>query len=508
MKNRKTIALIFSVTCLTLCYYIVRVLFFEVERVRADTSEFIDLKAVHPQSIGSPPQLGTVYTKEATAARSDVDSEAWEVDTPDVEVAHSDADSGPLDTPETEEALPSSLAIHCDLRKRWSGELAQNCISSLSTVHFVVKSLAWGSAQQRGIQPAFALRCLSTIKTSVIDCRYYCKTRAKRAKLNERISRNAVKGKTEVFIHMDAPCRCVLHASRFAKAIHILEFMDTLDFTPAGFDQYIVATESTKRAVIRKLASNGMHVPVKVVPSHDSNLLGRGSEMRASLEQPVSNVLYMGSKPLPEMVSSVRNLLTRKHEGIAFLMSGDESLGPITPSGLNSEYMKERATVEEMWPHSVAYSDSFAVQTSLPGAVAIVWDQCSEYTARCSWKFPFVRTVLSSFWPFVESENLCKQRQQEICLQWKDDGRLTNHLSIGVPTLVYDKYGSHRDLLQGSSYPLAASTLDGFVANLDEVIRNSTVRTLSSSVGMSVTSNRTLCSTARAYFEAICAAVG
>ena len=385
--------------------------------------------------------------------------------------------------PNAPEVKKGKVALRCELHNMWSR--AHSCSPSIAKVYFVVKNIEFGSAHQRGIQPAYALQQFFGIQTSIIDCSYFCR-QDKMGILNERISQKTTK--MNVFIHMDVPCACVLQAKHVSKATHILEVMDTLAFTPPdGFDEYIVATENVQHSVMRMLASRGLRIPVKVVPCHDSNLLGRGSEVRNDLKLPVSNVLYMGSKPLPEMISKVRTLLASKYN-ITLRVHGPEIADNVS-SALSTDEMKE-ASVEDLWPHSVAYSDTFAAHMNLRRSVAIVWDQCSEYTAQCP-----------------DSSGSCVEHQRELCLSMKDDARLVVHLGLGLPTMVYNEYLSHKGLLHGSSYPLTASTLDELVVVLEHAIQNSTVRTLSSSIGLDVTVNRTLCAAAGAYFTAICDAL-
>lgn len=376
-------------------------------------------------------------------------------------------------------------ATRCQLRgfSRASGR--ERCAPSVHQVHFIVKNLEWGSAQQRGIQPAYALRELFGLQTSVIDCPYFC-TNDNLDALRRRVLEKTTKH--SVFIHVSMPCSCVIAVSKDMKAIHILEVMDNLGPTPAGFDQYIVASESIKDTVLRQLGINRLQVPVTVVPSFDSNLLGRGDDMRNNLRSPVEEVLYMGSKPQPEMVEKVRTFLASRHPNISFNVYGpelaDEVAAPLKD-------MKE-AGVEQIWKHSVAYSDVFAKRMSERNAVAIVWDQCQEYPSR--------------YCP-PDLERRCLERQRELCLNWKDDGRLVVHLAMGLPTIEFDDYSSHKYLLNDSGYPLAANNLEELTTKLDNTIRNASLRATSSSIGLDVTTNMTICSGAEAYLSAICKAV-
>ena len=276
--------------------------------------------------------------------------------------------------------IPLTSATRC--RRRLSvtsvAVTRDSCLSTVHRVHFVVKNLEFGSAHQRGIQPAYALRQLFGMSSSVIDCTYFCRE-DNIDKLNIKMQHNS--SRVSVFVHMDVPCRCVLDASNKLNAVHILEVMDTIGRTPAGFVRYIVASESVKVAVSNQMAKNGMHVPVSIVHSFDSNLLGRGDEMRSDLRSPVRQILYMGSKPAPEMVQEVRAFLAQEHRNISLSILGTEIADKIS-SSLRAENLRE-ADVDELWTHSVAYSDAFALEMSARNAIAIVWDQCSEYTSRC-----------------------------------------------------------------------------------------------------------------------------
>ena len=369
------------------------------------------------------------------------------------------------------------------------------CSTSVIKVYFLVKNLAFGSAHQRGIQPAFALKHLYGVETSVIDCMHFCKPKNV-ASMNEHFSLNS--NETKVFIHMDVPCRCVHEKTKDPTAFHIMEIMDTLsaystraalDSIPEGFHQFIVATEIAKTMLSLEFSSKGLRTPVNVVPYHDSNLLGRGTELHAALGEPVRHILYMGSKPDAAMMSRVRKFLAAEYSHVKMHVIGPE-IADKAVSPLTAQEMKT-ASVDDLWPHSLTYSDVFASRMSLPGAIAIVWDQCSQYTNECS----------------KTADTRCLYRQRALCLGWKDNGRLLVHLAMGMPTVVYDEYLSHKELLRDHAYPLTASSVDDLILRLSEVIQNSTLRTVSSSIGMEITAHRSLCSTAKAYFNAICSAV-
>uniref|UniRef100_A0A7S0X7T2 Uncharacterized protein n=1 Tax=Mantoniella antarctica TaxID=81844 RepID=A0A7S0X7T2_9CHLO len=353
-----------------------------------------------------------------------------------------------------------------------------NCTAA---VYFVVRKLQFGSAQHRGIQPAFALQQQFGIQSHVLDCSYYC-GRDKWKRINERVTQSA---KKSIFIHNDVPCEC-LH--NIQKAFHILDLMDTLDITPKGFDMYIVATESIKVAVQQRITTKGLRIPVEVVPYHHSNLLGRKHE-HGELSRAVDTVLYVGSKPSPGMVASVRKFLAHKHRQTRFLVIGGNTRRN-QAIGLHRDAII-KSNISTMWPLSVAYSDGFAVDMSTKGNLAIMWDQCSQYVQKCS-----------------STDSSCRQVQEQKCLSLKDDSRLLNHLACGLPTVAYGKYQSSKDLLMNTSYPLVASTTAELLLVLDNAILNATLRVSASEIGLDIARARDICSTAAIYAKVVCISSG
>lgn len=80
--------------------------------------------------------------------------------------------------------------------------------------------------------------------------------------------------------------------------------------------------------------------------------------MRWSLWEPVHQIVYLGSKPLPAMIKKVNDFLKLEHTDIWFSVPDSDDIAKSASSELVEDKVKE-GTIEEMWPHSVNFSDAY-----------------------------------------------------------------------------------------------------------------------------------------------------